>query len=716
VNVRAAPLVSPSGTPAPSATERPPEASLRQTFAIARPAAGRLVLATLLGAGSVAAAIGLIATSAWLISRSSQHPPESAVAVAIVGVQFFALSRGLCRYFERLVGHDAAFRVLSSLRVNVYESLERLAPLGLPAFRSGELLSRLVQDIDSLQDLLLRVVPPFAIALLVGAGTVVLVWLMLPAAGLILLLMLLLAGVLVPWLTGTLAARGEALQAQARGQLSASVVDLIEGAPELVAYGAAAEQLRRTLDTDAELTSIARAGARTAGIGQGLTTLCSGLAMWGALLVGVSAVRTGQMDGVLLAGIALIPLVAFELVSGLPAATQTLQRVRRAAARIQELRETPPPVREPEHPQALPAPAPFPESARSLPIEVPSSRAESEHSSAPSMPSMGRPVRPSVHPADSQSPNGQSRDGRGYTNPPPNVYTHEQPSHTLTARDLSCSYPGASRPALEQIDLDLSPGRRIALVGPSGAGKSTLAAVLLRFIPYEGSIALDGVEIDALDGDAVRRVVGLVSQDVHVFDSTLEENLRLAKRDASADELRDALAQARLLDWVDSLPLGLATEAGERGARMSGGQRQRLALARALLADFPILILDEPGEHLDTATADALVADLLDVTRTRTTLLITHRLVGLEQVDEILVIEQGRIVERGTHGQLTASAGGYAASWQRELSSPGDRDEDTSLDGPDAADTSLDRHDDASPPNGHRSAWFRRAMGNGDGG
>ena len=717
MNAQTTPLVSPSGTPAPSTAKRPPEASLRQTFAIARPAAGRLVLATLLGAGSVAAAIGLIATSAWLISRSSQRPPESAVAVAIVGVQFFALSRGLCRYFERLVGHDAAFRVLSSLRVSIYEHLERLAPLGLPAFRSGELLSRLVQDVDSLQDLLLRVVPPFAIALLVGAGSVVLVWTMLPAAALILLVALLLAGALVPWLTGTLAAHSEALQAQARGELSASVLDLIEGAPELVAYGAAPEQLRRTLAADAELTRIARAGARTAGIGQGLTTLCSGLAMWGALLVGVSAVRAGHMDGVLLAGIALIPLVAFELVSGLPAATQTLQRVRRAAARVQEVRETPPPVREPERPQALPTSAPFPESARSLPIELPSSRAESEHSQALSMPpSIDVSVCSSTHPADSQSPNGQSRDGSGYTNSPPIVDTHEQLSHTLTARNLSCSYPGASRPALEQIDLDLSPGRRVALVGPSGAGKSSLAAALLRFLPYEGSVTLDGVQINPLDSDDVRRVVGLVSQDVHIFDSTLEENLRLAKRDASQHELRDALAQARLLDWVDSLPRGLATELGERGARMSGGQRQRLALARAMLADFPILILDEPGEHLDTATADALVADLLDVTRARTTLLITHRLVGLEQVDEILAIEQGKIVERGTHAQLTARGGRYAASWQRELHSPGDRDDDdTSLDGRDNA-ASLDGRDVASPSDERDTAWFRRAVGNGDGG
>ncbi|HEV7937065.1 MAG TPA: thiol reductant ABC exporter subunit CydC [Solirubrobacteraceae bacterium] len=688
---------------------------LWQTLAIARPAAGRLALATLLGAGSVAAAIGLIATSAWLISRSSQRPPESTVAVAIVGVQFFALSRGLCRYCERLVGHDAAFRVLSSLRVSVYESLERLAPLGLPAFRSGELLSRLVQDVESLQDLLLRVVPPFAIALFVGAGTVALVWLMLPAAALILLVALLLAGVLVPWLTGTLAARGEALQAQARGELSAAVVDLIEGAPELVAYGAASEQLQRTRAADAELTRIARAGARTAGIGQGLTTLCSGLAMWGALLVGVSAVRAGHMDGVLLAGIALIPLVAFELVSGLPAATQTLQRVRRAAARVQEVRETPPPVLEPEHPQALPTPATEPE-------KPPTPDELQEHLPALLMPAPAR--RPKPPTAGRQSLNGQSHDSRGYTSPPPMVDTHELQSHTLKARNLSCSYPGASRPALERIDLDLSPGRRIALVGPSGAGKSTLAAVLLRFLPYEGSVALDGVEIDALDGDDVRCVVGLVSQDVHIFDSTLEENLRLAKRDASEQELRAALTQARLLDWVDSLPQGLATEVGERGERMSGGQRQRLALARALLADFPILILDEPGEHLDTATADALVADLLDVTRTRTTLLITHRLVGLEQVDEIIVIdclpvpfrvhtsgcprtgEQGMIVERGTHTQLIARGGRYAASWQRELHAHGDRDGAASLDG----------RNDASPSDGRHAAWFRRAVGNGDGG
>jgi ABC-type multidrug transport system fused ATPase/permease subunit len=162
-------------------------------------------------------------------------------------------------------------------------------------------------------------------------------------------------------------------------------------------------------------------------------------------------------------------------------------------------------------------------------------------------------------------------------------------------------------------------------------------------------------------------VVGLVSQDAHVFDSTLEENLRLARRDATVGELRDSLAKVRLLDWVDELPQGLATEVGERGASMSGGQRQRLAIARALLADFPVLILDEPGEHLDTQTADAILTDLLATTRERATLLITHRLAGLEEVDEVLVLDRGQVLERGTHTELTERDGRYAALCRREI-------------------------------------------------
>jgi ABC-type multidrug transport system fused ATPase/permease subunit len=208
-------------------------------------------------------------------------------------------------------------------------------------------------------------------------------------------------------------------------------------------------------------------------------------------------------------------------------------------------------------------------------------------------------------------------------------------------------------------------------VGPSGAGKTTLAWALLRFLPYRGSITLDGVETDELAGEEVRRVLGLVAQDAHIFDTTIEENLRLARRTASDRELTEALASVRLLEWVRTLPGCLATEVGERGRELSGGQRQRLALARALLADFPVLILDEPGEHLDAPTARAVTAELLGAAGPRTVLLITHRLDALEEMDEIVMLDHGRVLERGTHATLLAIEGRYAGLWREQRAEDG---------------------------------------------
>jgi len=571
-------------------------AGIARTLGIAHTARRRLAEASLLGAAAIGASIALMGTSAWLISRAAQRPSEASLTLAIVGVQFFGLSRGFFRYGERLVGHDAALRVLASVRVRVFERLEAVAPAGLPAFRRGDLVARFVDDVDSLQDVVLRVLQPFLVAALVGAGTVAVLWWFLPQAGLVLLVALVLSATAVPWLTGRLARREESRQATVRGDLSAGVVDLVEGAPELFVMGAVGGQLARIDESDGRLRRVARQGAGTTGIGLALTTALAGLASWGALTLGIAATHDGSLNGALLAGLALIPLAAFELASPLPAATQALQRSRVAAGRAFEAMDASMVVKDPPTPRPL---------------------------------------------------------GDG--------------PHTVTLRAVWASYPGAGRAALRGVDLELSPGRRVALVGPSGAGKSTLADVLVRFLPADaGEAALDGVPLERLAADDVRRVVGLVEQNPHLFDTTLAENLRVGRRSSTDTELRDVLERVGLGPWSAGLPDGLATAVGRDGDRLSGGQRQRVAVARALLADFPVLVLDEPGEHLDPPAADALTADLLALTAGRSTLLITHRLTGLEQVDEIIVLDGGRVVERGTHDELLVTGGRYATLWWEE--------------------------------------------------
>jgi thiol reductant ABC exporter CydC subunit len=230
------------------------------------------------------------------------------------------------------------------------------------------------------------------------------------------------------------------------------------------------------------------------------------------------------------------------------------------------------------------------------------------------------------------------------------------PPYDLRIRDLTARWDADGPDVLHDFSLDVPAGQRVAVVGPSGSGKTTLAMVLLRFLdPAAGTVTLGGTDLTAMDSDAVRRIVGLCAQDAHIFDSTLEANLRLARPGATGAELRDALRRARLLDWVDSLPTGLGTQVGEHGAQLSGGQRQRLALARVLLADFPVVILDEPAEHLDDDTADQLTSDLLDATAGRTVLLITHRPVSSGQVDQIVSMEDG---ERPIMAELLALATG----------------------------------------------------------
>ncbi|WP_449470291.1 thiol reductant ABC exporter subunit CydD [Streptomyces tanashiensis] len=584
---------------APAAEERTPTAGpaeepqtvrrsvLARVRSMAGELKGRMALALLLGGLALGSAVGLMAVSGWLISRASEQPPILYLMMGFTATRAFGIGRAVFRYAERLVSHDAVLRMLADLRVSVFRRLERIAPAGLRRTRRGDLLARLVQDVDALQDYWLRWLLPVGTALLVGIASAGFTAWLLPEAGAVLAVGLLVAGIAVPAAGGALARRAERRLSPARGTLATAVADLLRGCAELTVAGALRGRIERARDADRTLTSIASRQAAATALGAGLSALVCGLTVAAAALVGVQAVRDGRLDGVVLAVVVLTALAAFEAVTGLPLAVQYRQRVKRSAERVFEVLDAPVPVHEPRTPAAPPE-VPFP----------------------------------------------------------------------LELDGLSARHAGQERLALDGFALTLEAGRRVAVVGASGSGKTTLAQVLLKFLDVEhGVYRIGGVPAGELDGDAVRRLVGLCAQDAHLFDSSVRENLRLAKVGADDEELREALRRARLLDWVDGLPAGLDTLVGEHGSRLSGGQRQRLALARALLADFPVLVLDEPAEHLDLATADALTDDLLRATEGRTTVLITHRLHGLDAVDEVVVLAEGRTVQRGPYAELAAADG-----------------------------------------------------------
>jgi ATP-binding cassette subfamily C protein CydC len=526
-----------------------------------------MALATLLGVLTIASSVSLMATSAWLISKAALQPSIAELSVAVVGVRFFGIARGVFRYLERLVSHETTFRLLAHLRVEFYKAVEPLAPARLISIRSGDLLSRVIDDIENLQNLYLRAVAPPLVAVVLAVLLTGFLNLFDPLTAFTALIFMLTASILVPLLAWWGNERSGKRRVAVRAELNAMLVDNIQGMAETLLYGQTQAQLNRIQSLSDQLMCEERRIARFDALQLAFSVFLTSTA---ALVV--LAVAIPRIEGIFLATVTLATTAVFEAFTPLAQAAVHLGANAQAARRLFEIADMPPVVTDPL-----------------------------SSASAPDHP-------------------------------------------TLEIIDLSFRYAVDAPLTLDGISLSLQPGQRIAILGESGSGKSTLVNLLLRFWDYDkGQIVLGGHELHAYNQTDVRNVFGVMTQRTHLFNTTIGENIRIARADASLEEIQAVAQQAQIHDFILSLPEGYDTFVGEDGSQLSGGERQRIALARVLLRNAPILILDEATANLDAITERAVMETILRVTAGRSLLIFTHRHILLDQMDQVCIIHKQQL-------------------------------------------------------------------------
>ncbi|HBK4618679.1 TPA: cysteine/glutathione ABC transporter ATP-binding protein/permease CydC [Klebsiella michiganensis] len=555
-----------------------------------------LLLGIVLAIVTLLASIGLLTLSGWFLSASAVVGVAGIYSfnymLPAAGVRGAAIIRTAGRYFERLVSHDATFRVLQHLRVFTFSKLLPLSPAGLARFRQGELLNRVVADVDTLDHLYLRVISPLVgalvVILVVTVGLSVLdVTLALTLGGIMLLTLL----VMPPLFYRAGKPAGESIT-RLRGQYRQHLTSWLQGQAELMLFNASDRYRQKMEKTEARWLDAQRRQAELTALSQALMLLIGGIAVIAMLWLASAGVGGDTQPGALIALFVFCALAAFEALAPVTGAFQHLGQVIASAKRITQITE--------QEPEVV-----FPQ-------------------------------------------------GEGQTLDRVSLRLHQ----------VTFSYPQQPSPALEKVSLQIEAGEHIAILGRTGCGKSTLLQLLTRaWDPAEGEILLNNQPLGQFNEATLRRAMSVVPQRVHLFSATLRDNLLLASPGASDARLAQTLERVGLAKLLEDS--GLNSWLGEGGRQLSGGELRRLAIARALLHDAPVMLLDEPTEGLDATTESQILDLLAEVMREKTVLMVTHRLRGLARFNQIIVMDNGKIIEQGSHAELLAEQGRYYQFKQR---------------------------------------------------
>lgn len=555
-----------------------------------------LTLGIVLAIVTLLASIGLLTLSGWFLSASAVAGFAGLYSfnymLPAAGVRGTAIVRTAGRYFERLVSHDATFRVLQHLRIFTFSKLLPLSPAGLARFRQGELLNRVVADVDTLDHLYLRVISPLVGALVViVVVTLGLSVLDVPIALTLGGIMLLTLFLLPPLFYRAGKSTGESLT-RLRGDYRQQLTSWLQGQAELTIFGASRRYRARMESTELSWHEAQRRQSELTALSQAVMLLIGGIAVIAMLWMASGSVGDNVQPGALIALFVFCALAAFEALAPVTGAFQHLGQVIASAARITQITEQTPEVQ-------------FTTQETASPERV-----------------------------------------------------------ALKLNNVTFAYDGQTQPALNDINLSIQAGEHVAILGRTGCGKSTLLQLLTRaWDPRQGQIAFNGTPLVDFSEQALRKAVSVVPQRVHLFSATLRDNLLLASPTASDEKLCTVLEQVGLHKLLEDD--GLNGWLGEGGRQLSGGELRRLAVARAVLHDAPLMLLDEPTEGLDATTESQILDLLAQVMKDKTVLMVTHRLRGLASFDQIIVMDNGQIIEQGSHAELLAKQGRYYQFKQR---------------------------------------------------